>query len=173
MYPSVVIRSALPAEAETLADIGYIAWDRELRPFLSGPAASREIQRERLDRDVAVNIARIIVAEVDSVATGWCMRARGLSYIPYLFVTPLLQNHGIGTLLLRRMETLFELEGAGYSQLDTLADHVRAVTFYQRQGYRILALKPHGRVADDTTMSVRLEKPLAPYRGRIEDAGRD
>ncbi|MGV3652196.1 MAG: GNAT family N-acetyltransferase [Devosia sp.] len=169
MYPTVAIRTALPAEAETLADIGYIAWDRDLRPFLSGPAASRDVQRERLDRDVAVNISRTIVAEVDGVATGWCMRARGLSYIPYLFVTPLLQNHGIGSMLLRRMETIFELEGAAYAQLDTLADNVRAVAFYQHHGYRILALKPQGRVASDTTMSVRLEKPLSPYRGQLDE----
>ncbi|SFZ81988.1 Acetyltransferase (GNAT) family protein [Devosia enhydra] len=169
MYPTVAIRTALSAEAETLADIGYVAWDRDLRPFLAGAAASREVQRERLDRDVATHIARIIVADVDGVATGWCMRARGLSYIPYLFVTPLLQNQGIGSMLLRRMETIFELEGAGYVQLDTLADNVRAVTFYQRQGYRILALKPQGRVAGDTTMSVRLEKPLSPYRGQLDE----
>jgi ribosomal-protein-alanine N-acetyltransferase len=95
------------------------------------------------------------------------MRARGLSYIPYLFVAPLLQNRGIGSLLLRRMETIFELEGAGHCQLDTLADNVRAVNFYQRQGYRILALKPQGRGDRDPSTSVRLEKPLQPFRGPV------
>ena len=169
MYPPVEIRKAIAAEADILADIGYIAWDRDLRPFLSGAGAARDSQKQRLDRDVAANVERIIVGEVDGVATGWCMRARGMSYIPYLFVTPLLQNHGIGTLLLRRMETVFELEGASFAQLDTLADNVRAVSFYQRQGYRIMALKPQGRAERDPSMSVRLEKPLAPYRGPITD----
>jgi ribosomal-protein-alanine N-acetyltransferase len=169
MYPVVEIRRALPVEADILADIGYIAWDRDLRPFLSGQGASREIQKQRLDRDVGQNIERIIVAEVDGVATGWCMRARGAAYIPYLFVTPLLQNHGIGTMLLQRMETMLELEGARQVQLDTLADNVRAVTFYQRHGYQILALRPQGRTSHDLAMSVRLEKPLTPYLGSIED----
>lgn len=169
MHPPVEIRHAIPAEADILADIGYIAWDRDLRPFLSGRGASREMQKQRLDRDVEQNLERIIVAEVDGVATGWCMRARGLAYIPYLFVTPLLQNHGIGTMLLQRMESMLELEGAKQVQLDTLADNVRAVTFYQHQGYRILALKPQGRSADDLAMSVRLEKTLSPYTGRIDE----
>jgi ribosomal-protein-alanine N-acetyltransferase len=169
MYPPAEIRKAVPEEADILADIGYIAWERDLRPFLSGASASRDAQKQRLEADVAANVERIIVAEVDGVATGWCLRARGMSYIPYLFVTPLLQNRGIGSLLLRRMETMFELEGAAYCQLDTLADNVRAVAFYQRQGYHILALRPQGRGDHDPSTSVRLEKALKPFRGEIED----
>jgi ribosomal-protein-alanine N-acetyltransferase len=93
---------------------------------------------------------------------------QGRAYIPYLFVAPDLQNHGIGTLLLRRMESLLELEGADKVQLNTLADNVRAVSFYQHQGYQILALKQETRNGHDET-SIRLEKRLAPYRGTISD----
>jgi ribosomal-protein-alanine N-acetyltransferase len=166
---SAVIRKAFPSEVEVLADIAYVAWDKDLRPLLAGPAANRDIERRRLSHEVHANLDRIIVAEIDGAAVGWCSRARGRSYIPYLFVTPLLQNHGIGTLLLHRMEAMLELEGFGRVQLNTLADNVRAVAFYQHQGYRILALRPEDQPAHGTEASVRLEKRLSPYRGPISE----
>jgi ribosomal protein S18 acetylase RimI-like enzyme len=88
--------------------------------------------------------------------------------VSFLFVTPLLQNNGIGSLLLRRMESLLELEGHDRVLLDTFADNVRAVHFYQQHGYQILALKTDGRSRDPLT-GVRLEKRLTPYRGPILD----
>src|SRR5690606_37224453 len=112
---------------------------------------------------------RTIVAELDGVAVGWCARQRGKAYIPYLFVTPLLQNHGIGTALLRRMEPMLELQGADRVQLDTLADNVRAVNFYQHQGYQILVLRSEGQPGQSAAVSVRLEKRLQPFRGALPD----
>lgn len=164
---SARIRKAYPAESETLADIGFLAWDKDLRPLLSGAAADREVERRRLSHEVQAGLDRIILAEIDGVPVGWCSRARGRSYIPYLFVTPLLQNLGIGTLLLMRMESMLELEGFGRVQLHTLADNVRAVSFYQRQGYRILALRPEERLSRNPDPGVRLEKQLSPWRGPV------
>jgi len=63
-----------------------------------------------------------------------------------------------------------ELEGADRIVLDTLADNVRAVRFYEHKGYHILALKPDGPPGRDAFMSVRLEKRLSPYRGPVPDA---
>lgn len=165
---SAVIRKALPNEIEVLADIAYVAWDKDLRPLLAGPAANRDLERRRLSHEVHAHLDRIIVADIDGTAVGWCSRARGRAYIPYLFVTPLLQNHGIGTLLLHRMESMLELEGFGRVQLNTLADNVRAVAFYQHQGYRILAV-PEEQQGRGTELSVRLEKRLAPWRGPVSD----
>ncbi len=169
MALNLTIRKALPSEIEALADIAFIAWERDLKPFLTGPAASGEAERNRLGAAVRDGLDRIIVAEIDEVAVGWCQRARGRAYIPFLFVTPLLQNRGVGSALLRRMESLLELEGADRIQLDTLADNVRAVNFYQHQGYQILALKTEGRPGYEMQMSVRLEKRLDPWHGPIDD----
>ncbi len=168
MASNMIIRKAILSEVETLADIGYVAWERDLMPFLNGPAASKQNERKRLSTAVHDLLDRIIVAEIDGVAVGWCARQRGKAYIPYLFVTPLLQNHGIGTALLRRMESMLELQGADRVQLDTLADNVRAVTFYQHQGYQILVLKSEGQPGQ-VAMSIRLEKKLQPFRGAISD----
>ena len=169
MSLNLLIRKAIPSEIETLADIAFVAWERDLLPFLHGPAASREAERNRLSAAVRDGLDRIIVAQVNDVSVGWCQRARGRAYIPFLFVTPLLQNQGVGSALLRRMESFIELEGADRIQLDTLADNVRAVNFYQHQGYQILALKTEGAPGRETQMSVRLEKRLDPWHGPIDD----
>lgn len=169
MATDMIIRKARADETETLADIGYVAWERDLMPFLNGPAASKQNERKRLSAAVHELLDRIIVAEIDGVAVGWCARQRGKAYIPYLFVTPLLQNHGIGSALLRRMESMLELQGADRVQLDTLADNVRAVAFYQHQGYQILVLKSEGKPGQAGNMSIRLEKRLQPFRGAIAD----
>lgn len=169
MASDMIIRKALPVEVETLADIGYVAWERDLMPFLHGAAANPQSERKRLSAAVRELLDRIIVAEIDDVAVGWCARQRGKAYIPYLFVTPLLQNHGIGSALLRRMESMLELQGADRVQLDTLADNVRAVNFYQHQGYQILVLRTEGKPGQAGSLSVRLEKRLQPFRGAITD----
>lgn len=166
---TAVIRKALASEVETLADIAYVAWEKDLRPLLSGAAANRDLERRRLSHEVHANLDRVIVAEIEGVAVGWCSRSRGRSYLPYLFVTPLLQNHGIGTLLLHRMESMLELEGAERVQLNTLVDNVRAVAFYQHQGYRILAMRPEDQSTHNPETTIRLEKRLAPYHGAITD----
>lgn len=169
MALDMIIRKALPSEVETLADIGFVAWEQDLMPFLNGPAASKESERRRLSAAVHELLDRTIVAEIDGVAVGWCARQRGKAYIPYLFVTPSLQNHGIGTALLRRMESMLELQGADRVQLDTLADNVRAVSFYQHQGYQILVLRSEGKPGKPGLLSIRLEKRLQPFRGTVTD----
>ena len=51
----------------------------------------------------------------------------------------------------------------------TPADNVRTVRFYERHGYRILAMRPDGRQSHEPFMSVRLEKILHPFVGRVTD----
>ena len=169
----MVIRKAMASEAERLADIAFLAWERDLRPFLAGELQNRQAERRRLQVAVHELLDRTIVAERDGIPVGWCARARGRAYIPYLFVAPLSQNQGIGTLLLKRMESVLELEGCDRVHLDTLSDNVRAVNFYQHQGYQILALKSDGQHGREAQMSVRLEKRLAPYRGPLETGQED
>ncbi|KKC39231.1 hypothetical protein WH87_03080 [Devosia epidermidihirudinis] len=167
--PGISIRQAVKADAARLADIAYRAWETGIFPLLTDQPGLKETERQRLHQVVGETIARIIVAEVDGVVVGWCSRSSRRAYIPFLFVIPELQGHGLGSLLLRRMESMLELEGADHVQLETPADNVRAVRFYERQGYRILALKPDGRAAHEPFMSVHLEKTLDPFEGDIEE----
>jgi len=167
--PGVVIRKAETADARRLADIAYRAWESGILPLLTERPGMREAEQRRLAQAVSETLGRIIVAEVDGVVVAWCSRAAKRAYIPYLFVMPELQGHGLGSRLLRRMETMLELEGADRVHLETPADNVRAVRFYEKQGYRILAMRPDGRAAHEPFMSVRLEKVLMPFEGDIDE----
>lgn len=165
----ISIRKAEKSDAPRLADIAYRAWESGILPILVEQPGMREAEQKRLAAAVSETLSRIIVAEVDGVAVAWCSRASRRSYIPYLFVMPELQGHGLGSMLLRRMESMLELEGAERVQLETPADNVSAVRFYEKQGYRILAFRPDGRAAHSPFMSVHLEKRLQPFYGEIED----
>ena len=167
--PGISIRKAEPADARRLADIAYRAWESGIFPLLTKQAGLQQAEQRRLTRVVSETLSRIIVAEVDGIVVAWCSRAARRAYIPYLFVMPELQGHGIGSTLLQRMESMLELEGAERVQLETPADNVLAVRFYEKQGYRILALRPDGREAHQPFMSVHLEKRLMPFEGDIED----
>ncbi|WP_297104767.1 GNAT family N-acetyltransferase [uncultured Devosia sp.] len=165
----VLIRKAEMTDAPRLADIAFRAWENGIFPILRDKPGLKDAERRRLSQAVGQGWRHTIVAELDGVVVGWCSRVPGRSYIPYLFVMPEMQGHGIGALLLDRMETILELQGAERVHLETPADHVRAVRFYERQGYRILALKPDGREGHSPFMSVHLEKRLRPYDGDIDE----
>lgn len=167
--PCIRIRKADITDAPRLADIAYRAWETGILPLLTDKPGLREAERRRLSHAVGHGWRNTIVAEIDGIVVGWCSCASGRSYIPYLFVIPEMQGHGIGASLLDRMEMMLELQGAERVHLETPADHVRAVRFYERQGYRILALRPDGRDGHDPFVSVHLEKRLRPYEGDIEE----
>lgn len=167
--PGIRIRKAEITDAPRLADIAYRAWESGILPILTDPEDARETERRRLARAVGEGWRHAIIAEIDDVAIGWCSRQPGRAYIPYLFVMPEIQGHGIGAMLLERMEMMLELEGASRIYLETPADHVRAVRFYERQGYHILALRTEGGRGHDPFASVYLEKRLRPYDGIIDE----
>lgn len=166
---AVRIRKAELVDAPRLAEIAYAAWETGIYPLLTQQAGIQDAERRRLSQAVGETLSRIIVAEVDGAVVAWCSRSSRRAYIPYLFVKPDLQGHGLGSMLLRRMESMLELEGAERVHLETPADNVRAVRFYERQGYRILALRPDGRAAHDPFLSVHLEKTLHPFEGDVDD----
>ena len=165
----VILRQAAPDDLEDLAALAYLSWEQGILPLLEERPGLRDHERRRFAGYVADALPRIIVAMHDGEIVGWCSRALGRAYIPYLFVAPYMQNAGIGSALLKRTESVVELMGADRVFLDTPADHVRAVSFYQHQGYRILAMKPERQGNLEPLQSVRLEKRLNPYRGPVGD----
>lgn len=158
------IRHADPSEAMDLAALGFVAWEQGILPLYEQRDTSKDALMNQLADYCQERIGDIIVVEIRGEIMGWCSRIRGKAYVPYLFVTPHLQGQGLGTLLLQRMESIFELEGYEIAQLETPADHVKAVKFYENHGYSILAMKSDGRGAHKPYMSVRLEKALNPLR---------
>ena len=169
MLDRVILRQAEPDDLGDLAALAYMSWEQGILPLLEEKPGLRETERRRFGSYVSEALPRIVVATHDGEVVGWCSRGRGRAYIPFLFVAPYMQNAGIGSSLLRRIESVLELMGADRVTLDTPADHVRAVSFYQHQGYRILAMRPEGQGGMEPLQSVRLEKSLNPYRGPVQD----
>ncbi|QQR40640.1 GNAT family N-acetyltransferase [Devosia rhizoryzae] len=165
---SIRIRKATISDAPRMAAIAFDAWSTGILPILTPRPGQRDRERQRLSQAVGAGWPDAIVADMQGIVIGWCSRAKSRNYIPYLFVEHDMQGHGIGAMLLNRMEAMLELEGAERIHLETPADHVRAVRFYERQGYKILAMKPDGR-GHHPLMSVHLEKRLSPFVGDIDD----
>lgn len=167
----VTIRQAEVYETSELAALGFVAWEQSIYLLGNAPHGSRDELMNRMAGYCHDRAEDIIVAEgygkYQGSLLGWCSRFPGKAYIPYLFVSPHVQRKGVGGLLLRRMESLLELEGKSAVQLETPADHVEAVKFYERQGYHILPVKPNGRAGHKLFQSVRLEKQLHPFCGVI------
>lgn len=161
------IRTADLADAVDLASIAYVAWESGILPLMPERPGMKRAEQQRLFGYVQGALGQIIVAESRGEVVGWCSRAPQRAYIPYLFVAPHAQNRGFGSRLLERMESFMELEGRERVQLETPADHVRAVRFYERQGYHILAMRAEGPRAHESLMSVRLEKRLRPFKGPV------
>lgn len=167
------IRHAELSESTDLAALGFVAWEQGIMPLYRDKDRPRDQLMNQLCDYCSNHIESLVVAEMGGELVGWASRLRNKAYIPYIFVTPHLQGQGIGGLLLRRMESIFELEGHTTVQLETPADHVQAVKFYETQGYNILAMKANaetGRVSRQSFISVRLEKRLRPFDGPIDDA---
>jgi ribosomal-protein-alanine N-acetyltransferase len=167
--PGIRIRAAEITDATAMADIAFRAWESGILPILTYTAGIEAAERRRLYHAVNDGWRHAIVALVDDAVVGWCSRLPKRSYVPFLFVMPEMQGHGLGAQLLARMEAMLELEGAERIHLETPADHVRAVRFYERQGYRILALRPDGRAGHDPFMSIHLEKRLRPFDGEVDE----
>lgn len=168
MLDLIKIRRAESSDVLELAAIGYLAWEAGILPLFRESAQIREEQKRRLSSYTQECYGRIIVALLDDEIVGWCSYARGRPYIPFLFVAPYMQNYGIGSALLRRMEAYLELLGYDRVYLETPADHIRAVHFYERQGYGIMAMKADGHSRYKPLMSIRLEKRLSPYTGSVD-----
>ncbi|MBU1307814.1 MAG: GNAT family N-acetyltransferase [Alphaproteobacteria bacterium] len=165
--PAVTIRRAETGDVGRLSDIAYRAWESGIFPLLTPRPGMQQYEKARLAQVVVETLNRIIVAQVAGVVVGWCSRSARRAYIPYLFVAPEVQGQGLGSMLLRRMESMLELEGASRVFLETPADNVPAVRFYENQGYHILALRQDGQASHEPFMSVHLEKRLLPFTGDI------
>ncbi|MDB5505846.1 MAG: GCN5-related N-acetyltransferase [Devosia sp.] len=169
MVVTLQIRKAEKTDIERLADIAFRAWEHSILPLLGATPEMVRREKQRLHNIAAETSERIIVAELDGRAIGWCSRARNRAYVPFLFVAPEYQGHGVGTALLRRIESMLELGGATRVHLETPADNVRAVRFYEKQGYHILAMRTDGRTNEDALTSIHLEKTLHPFKGHVTD----
>lgn len=168
MVLGIKIRKAEQGEAQRIARVAFDSWDKGIRPLLAEAPGLRDRERVRLRTYAERALGNILVAAYKEQVLGWVARTPGSIYIPYLLVAPEAQGQGLGSMLLRRMEAMMELEGLDRVMLDTQADNVMAVQFYLGNGYHIMAHAP-GSAAARGLEGIRLEKRLSPFTGAISD----
>lgn len=134
---SVTFRRARPDEAVTLGDIGFAAWEASAFAENDAGRVDRARLREEFRSFGAIHAPTILVAESDGRLLGWGAREDSNQFISDLWVAPDAQRRGAGGSLLTAL--IGEIRSAGYPQveLETLASHAQAVSFYQRHGFTI------------------------------------
>lgn len=126
--PPPLVRDAGPAERERALDIFH----REFR--------GRQLVADGVP--VAVEDADLLVAETEGGIMGalaW-RRRNGALHIVALATDPMWQRGGVGGSLVAEAEALARRLGAGRILVTMTNDNIPALYFYQRRGYRLLAV---------------------------------
>ena len=100
-----------------------------------------------------------LIATVDSTLVGACAIAITPDYLEILALQTCRKYAGIGTALLKEIETIGRTQGIREIHLITSNDNLNAIRFYQRRGFRFLTLYPNA--IDEA----RKKKPTIPRIG--------
>lgn len=125
-HQQVVVRDAVPADGEAVADV-FLTARHTAMPWLRSPRTEEEVRGwfgglpERTE-------GRVLVAERDGAVVGFAEVLPG--ELNHLYVDPQAQGCGVGTALFARAT---ELEPGGFA-LWTFQRNVRARAFYAARG---------------------------------------
>lgn len=145
------VRLARADDAEDIASMSRRLIERGL------PWSWRPARVLRAIRDPDTNVA---VVRMDSalVAFGIMEYLEADAYLALLAVRPASQRRGIGSALLRWLETSAQVAGARRIRVEAKRDNFPARTFYNELGYHEIAIR-QGRYSDGVD-GVLLEKWL-------------
>ena len=145
------VRLAQPDDAEDIAAMSRRLIERGL------PWSWRPARVLRAIRDPETNVA-VIRMDGALVAFGIMEYLEADAYLALLAVRPANQRRGIGSSLLRWLETSARIAGARRIRLEARRDNFPARTFYNESGYHETAVR-RGRYSDGVD-GVLLEKWL-------------
>ncbi len=108
-----------------------------------------------------------LVARVDGEAVGCAALVRSTddwAEIKRMFVSPEARGHGLGRLLLQRLETLAIEHGVALLRLETGVKQHEALTLYRSAGY--IEIEPFGQYQPDP-LSIFMEKRIVGSAGSV------
>jgi putative acetyltransferase len=161
--PSLHLRPAAEADAEFIArvrhsairEIAAAAYPREIIDAWSGPLTEARYQRFR--QVIAGGSELMYVAEHQSRIVGFGSVIPAKNELRAIYVDPTWVRCGVGSAILRQLETVALESECRYLQLEA---SVNAKEFYLARGYIQLAEATHG-VADDYAMAcIVMRKPI-------------
>ena len=147
------VRLARPEDAADIAAMSRELIERGL-PWNWRPG---RVLRAIADPDTNVAVVRM---EGALVGFGIMEYLEADAYLSLLAVSPASQRRGIGSSLLRWLESSARVAGARRIRVEARRDNVPARTFYNELGYHEIAIR-HGRYSDGVD-GVLLEKWLRP-----------
>ena len=155
------IRNAREDEIQILTNIGLRAWAQAVGPI----GASDELQENaaRAFTDfVRSSWLKITVVEDDGVPAGWAAREALDDKITDFWIDPQHQRRGLGSALLQAEEAQVRHGGFESIRLETHAHNTDAVSFFEKNGYRINWLSiAYAPKLDQDVQSVGMTKELA------------
>ena len=134
---TVTVRRARPEEAAALGDIGFAAWANSAFAVNDAGRVNRDALLAEFRAFGETYAPTMLVAEAEGAPLGWGAREDRDQRISDLWVAPPAQGRGIGGLLLEAL--VDEVRAADYPvvELETLASHERAISFYRQHGFSI------------------------------------
>jgi len=157
------IRLARACDAEAIATMSRECIERGLAWSWTVPRVLRAIA------DPSSNVA-ILGAGTTVLGFGIMSYGEDVAHLALLAVQPTHRSRGLGTRLLEWLEKPAAVAGIARVRLEARSDNPRAIGFYRRCGYQIVARVPgyyQGRID-----AVRLEKMLFGCSDEAADPGR-
>lgn len=154
------IRNAREDEADSLAGIGYRAWEKATAAI--GEVADMSDGAQAAFRDFAQSSwLTITVVEEFGTVVGWAAREKLDELITDFWIDPEHQGRGLGKALLADVEAEIVRQGFDLARVETHAQNSEAVGFFEKQGYAIHWLSiAYAPKIDRDVQSVGLSKQL-------------
>lgn len=122
----------------SVASVGFAAW-RSSGPLDAnfGNPAIIEAARREFSIYPANAKGEVVVAEIDGCVVGWIAREDHPDHISDLWVDPVYQSRGIGSMLIEHVCARMAACGMAAATIDTHANNTGAIRLYERCGFEI------------------------------------
>eukprot|EP00913_Durusdinium_trenchii_P021294 g20007.t1 len=159
------IRNAREDEVEVLAEIGFRAWEKAMAA-IGEMADMRDSARAAFQNFAAASWLTITVVEQFGQQAGWAAREQLDELITDFWVDPPFRGQGLGRALLEGVEAGIVHQGLESARIETHAQNVEAIGFFERHGYRVNWLSvAYSPKIDRDVQSVGLIKQLVEPSG--------
>lgn len=157
------IRNAREDDVDVLTSIGLRAWAQAVGP-IGGTQAMQENAQRAFSDFVRSSWVKITVIEDGNIPVGWAAREAMDEKLSDFWVDPAYQRRGFGTELLASVEDELRRYGFDEIRLETHAHNTDAVSFFEKNGYRVNWLSvAYAPKLDHDIQSVGMSKQLVVH----------
>lgn len=154
------IRNAREDETDILSEVGFRAWEKAMNA-IGEMTDMRASARGAFQNFTRSSWLTITVVEQGGTVAGWAAREHLDELISDFWIDPAFQGQGLGRALLGEIEGEIVRQGFEVARVETHAQNVEAVGFFEKHGYAINWLSvAYSPKIDRDVQSVGLSKRL-------------